>query len=244
MDNTMYVALSRQMTLRRELDIVANNIANSDTTGFKLEGTMVRTEPSTGASMIDGPATLKFVLDDGVTRDFGQGALRKTDGAFDLAIEGAGFFKVQTPDGERYTRDGRFTLSPEGKMTTQSGNPVLGEGGEITVNPELGAVSIGADGVVSQAGEQIGKVAVVAFDDPGGLSKTGDNLFRNASNLQPQPSTTAQIRQGMLEGSNVNPILQVTRLIEITRAYESMAKTIESSAELSRRSVERLGRVA
>jgi flagellar basal-body rod protein FlgF len=244
MDNTMYVALSRQMTLRRELDIVANNIANADTTGFKVEGTMVRTDPSTGAKMIDGPASLKFVIDDGVTRDFTQGALRQTGGPLDLAIEGQGFFKVQTPAGERYTRDGRFTLSPDGKVTTQAGDPVVGESGEITVNPQLGPLSIAADGTVSQAGQRIGTISVFAFDDMSGLSKTGDNLFSNTSNLPPQTSTAAQVRQGMLESSNVNSILQVTRLIEISRAYESMARTIENSAELSRRSVERLGRVA
>jgi flagellar basal-body rod protein FlgF len=240
----MYVALSRQMTLRRELDIVANNIANVDTTGFKVEGTMVKTDPATGARMVDGPASLKFVIDDGVTRDFTQGALRQTNGPLDVAIEGQGFFTVQTAAGERYTRDGRFTLSPEGKVTTQAGDPVVGESGEITVNPELGPISIAADGTVSQGAERIGKLDVVTFDDLSGLSKTGDNLFRNTSNLQPQPSTAARVRQGMLEGSNVNSILQVTRLIEISRAYESMARTIENSAELSRRSVERLGRVA
>ena len=110
MDNAMYVALSRQMTLQRELNIVANNIANVDTTGFKVEGTMVKTDPSTGATMVDGPPSLKFVIDDGVTRDFTQGALRQTDGAFDLGIEGQGFFRIQTAGGERFTRDGPLAL--------------------------------------------------------------------------------------------------------------------------------------
>lgn len=244
MDNAMYVALSRQMTLQRELNIVANNIANVDTTGFKVEGTMVKTDPSTGAAMVDGPPSLKFVIDDGVTRDFSQGALRQTDGAFDLGIEGQGFFKIQTAAGERYTRDGRFTLSPEGKLTTQAGDAVQGEGGDIVVDPTQGEVHIASDGTVSQGTNKVGKIAVVTFDDLSSLSKTGDNLFSNTSNLQPQPSTAARVHQGMLEGSNVNSILQVTRLIEISRAYESMARTIENSAELSRRSVERLGRVA
>lgn len=244
MDNAMYVALSRQMTLQRELNIVANNIANVDTTGFKVEGTMVKTDPSTGATMVDGPPSLKFVIDDGVTRDFSQGAMRQTDGAFDLGIEGQGFFKIQTSAGERYTRDGRFTLSPEGKLTTQTGDAVQGEGGDIVIDPKLGPVTIAADGTVSQGTNKVGKIAVVTFDDLSSLSKTGDNLFRNTSNLQPQPSTAARVHQGMLEGSNVNSILQVTRMIEISRAYESMARTIENSAELSRRSVERLGRLA
>jgi len=244
MDNAMYVALSRQMTLRREMDIVANNIANVDTTGFKVETAMVRTDPSAKAKMIDGPKSLKFVLDDGVIRDFTQGALRQTGGTFDMAIEGQGFFKVQTSAGERYTRDGRFTLSPEGKLTTQAGAPLVGESGEIVVNPEDGPVTIAADGTVSQKAERIGKVDVMAFDDLSALSKDGDNLLRNTSNIQPTVSTAAQLRQGMLEASNVNSVMQITRMIEVSRAYESMAKTIEGSAELSRRSVERLGRVS
>lgn len=240
----MYVALSRQMTLRREMDIIANNIANSDTTGFKVESAMVRVDESDKAKMVDGPKSLKFVIDDGVIRDFSQGALSQTGGAFDLAIEGQGFFKVQTAAGERFTRDGRFTLGADGRLTTQAGAPVLGESGEIVVDPEQGAVTVSADGVVSQNGEQIGKIGVFAFEDLSSLSKDGDNLLRNTSNLQPQVSTAARVRQGMLEGSNVNSIAQITRMIEVSRAYESMARTIEGSSELSRRSVERLGRVA
>lgn len=244
MDNTMYVALSRQMTLRRELDIIANNIANSDTTGFKVESAMVRTDASDKAKMIDGPKSLKFVIDDGVLRDFSQGTLRQTGGTFDLGIEGQGFFKIQTAAGERYTRDGRFTLSPDGRLTNQAGEPVGGEGGDIVVNPQDGPVSISADGVLSQKGERIGKIDVVAFDDLASLAKDGDNQLRNTSNVQPVAATAARVKQGMLEGSNVNSIAQVTRMIELTRSYESMAKTIEGSADLSRRSVERLGRVA
>ena len=244
MDNTMYVALSRQMTLRRELDVIANNISNSDTTGFKVETAMVRTDESDRAKMVDGPKSLKFVIDDGVLRDFSQGALNKTGGTFDLAIEGQGFFKIQTGAGERFTRDGRFTLGADGRLTAQGGDPVLGESGEIVVDPEQGAVTIAADGVVSQNGEQIGKIGVFAFDDLSSLSKDGDNLLRNTSNIQPQVSTAARVRQGMLESSNVNSIDQITRMIEVSRAYESLARTIEGSSELSRRSVERLGRVA
>ena len=244
MDNTMYVALSRQMTLRRELDIVANNIANVDTTGFKVETAMVRTDVSDKAKMIDGPKSLKFVLDDGVIRDFSQGTLRQTGGTFDLGLDGQGFFKITTAAGERYTRDGRFTLSPDGQLTNHSGDPVSGEGGPIVVNPEDGPVDISADGTVSQKGERIGKIEVVAFDDLSSLSKDGDNLLRNTSNVQPVAATAARVQQGMLEGSNVNSVMQITRMIEVSRAYESMARTIEGSSELSRRSVERLGRVA
>lgn len=244
MDNTLYISLSRQMTLRREMDVIANNISNSDTTGFKVESLMVRTEAQAPAAMTGDPNPVKFVLDDGVARDFSQGALHQTNGAFDLAIEGKGFFKVDTPAGERFTRDGRFTLSPEGKLTTQGGDAVLGAGGDIQVDPAKGPVAIAADGTVSQAGERIGKVAVFAFDDRSVLAKDQDNLLKNVSNAQPTADTTSRVRQGMLEGSNVNPILQITRMIEVSRAYEGAVKAMENTADLSRRAVERLGRVA
>jgi flagellar basal-body rod protein FlgF len=243
MDNALYVGLSRQMTLRHELDIVANNIANADTTGFKVESLMVQTEPKAPAVTLDGPKPVKFVLDTGVARDFGQGQLRQTGAPLDLAIDGKGFFKVSTPDGERYTRDGRFRLDDNGKVVTQAGLPILGDGGELTLDPTKGAVTIASDGTMSQGTERVGKVGVVSFDTLSVLEKTGDNLYRNTSNQQPQPATTAQVRQGMLEGSNVNSISEITRMLEVTRAYESMAKMMDSTADLSRRAVERMGRV-
>lgn len=244
MDNTLYVSLSRQMTLRREMDVIANNIANVDTTGYKFENLLVRTEPANPARMADGPNPVKFVLDDGVVRDFTQGSMRMTGASFDLAIEGKGFFKVETEAGERYTRDGRFTLSPEGKLTTQEGDAVQGEAGEIILDPAKGMVAIAQDGTVSQAGEKVGKVGVFLFDDRSVLDKDRGNLFKNTSNAEPSPDTASRLQQGMLEGSNVNPILQITRMIEVSRAYESVVKTIENTADLSRRAVERLGRVA
>jgi len=244
MDNALYIGLSRQMTLRRELDIVANNIANADTTGFKVESLMVETDPESPAMTLGGPKPIKFVLDSGVARDFGQGGLRMTGATFDMGLEGQGFFKVQTADGERYTRDGRFRTDATGRLTTQGGDAVLDDGGgEIIISPEKGAVTIARDGTMSQGAERIGKVGVVRFDNLSGLEKAGDNLFRNASNLQPQSAPDTLVRQGMLEGSNVKPIVEITRMIEVTRAYESMAKMIDANAELSRRSVEKLGSV-
>jgi flagellar basal-body rod protein FlgF len=244
MDNAMYVVLSRQMTLQRELNIVANNLANADTAGFKVEALQVKTDAAEPARMADGPKTLKFVLDDEVTRDFSQGSMQQTGGAFDLGIDGRGFFKIQTAEGERYTRDGRFTLSPEGRLTTQAGDPVMGDGGEIVLDPAQGPVTIAQDGSVSQGTQKVGKLAVVDFAELSVLRKSGDNLFQNVSNTQPVTATAARVRQGMLEGSNVNSVLQVTRLIEISRSYESMARTMDNVSNLSRSAVERLGKVA
>ena len=244
MDNALYVGLSRQIVLRRELDLIANNIANLDTTGFKVESMMHKTDPGAPAMTLGGPRPVKFVSADGVARDFGQGPLRKTGGPFDMAIEGQGFFQVQGPDGARFTRDGRFMTDGTGRLVTQAGLAVLDEGGgEIIVDAEKGPVSISADGVLSQGDERIGKVGMYVFDNAGALEKAGDNLYRNTSNLQPQPAAEARLRQGMLEGANVQPILEITRMIEVSRAYESTAKMMDSEAELSRRAVERMGRV-
>ena len=244
MDNALYVGLSRQMTLRRELDVVANNIANANTTGFKVEQLMVRTEPARPARTAGGSYPVKFVLDDGVARDFGQGALSKTDGDFDLAIEGNGFFKVSTGSGERYTRDGRFTMGADGKLLTQNGNAVLDDGGgEILLDPLKGPVTIAKDGTVSQGAERAGKIAVVRMADLASLRKDGDNLYRNISNDTPQAATDAVIHQGMLEASNVQSLKQIVKLIEVNRAYESVAKMMDQTAELSRSAVERMGKV-
>ncbi|MFM8939247.1 MAG: flagellar basal-body rod protein FlgF [Phenylobacterium sp.] len=244
MDNALYVGLSRQMTLRRHLDIVANNIANADTAGFKAEQPLIRTEPKAPARSADGPNPIKFVLDSGLARDFSQGALRATNAAFDLAIDGPGFFRIQTPGGQRFTRDGHFRLDETGRIVTQSGQPVLDPGGaEVIIDPRNGPVEIARDGSISQGIEQVGRIDVVTFDSLSVLEKVGDNQFRNTSNAQPQPAPGSLVRQGMLEASNVNPILQVTDLIEVTRAYESLNRIMENTQDLSRRAVERLGRV-
>jgi flagellar basal-body rod protein FlgF len=243
MDNALYVGLSRQLTLRRELDIVANNIANANTTGFKVEDLMVRTEQAKPAKTLDGSAPVKFVLDSGVARDFTQGPMTKTGGDFDLAIEGKGFFRVQTANGDRYTRDGRFTTNPTGQLVTQSGHPVLDEGGgPITIDPTLGQVNIGKDGIVTQGAIRVGKIAVVRPDNLASMAKDGDNLYRNTTNANPQPAPDAVVHQGMLEASNVQSVVEITKLIQVQRAYESVSRMMDTNSDLSRTAVERLGK--
>ena len=244
MDNALYVGLSRQMVLRREMDIIANNIANLDTNGFKVESLMQKTDPGYPAVTLGGPKPVKFVAADGVARDFGQGVLIKTGASLDMAIEGKGFFQVQTPNGPRFTRDGRFTTDPTGKLVTQGGQAVLDEGGgEIVIDTEKGQVAIGPDGSMSQGIERVGKIGMFAFTNPGVLEKAGDNLYRNTSNQQAQKAENATLRQGHLESANVKPVLEITRMVEVSRAYEQTTRMMDAEADLSRRAVDRLGRI-
>lgn len=245
LDNVAYVGLSRQITLKRELDITANNIANADTVGFKVEQMLVESQPGEGARNFGVKGPVQYVYDAGVARDFSMGDLRETGRPLDVAIEGDAFFKVGGgAGGERYTKDGRFTLDAQGRLATASGLPVLDEsGGEITIDAKKGEISISPDGVISQGNEQVGKLGVVRFATLSVLSKEGDNLYSNTSNAQPIAATDVRLRQGMLEGSNVKPILEITHLIEITRAYEAASKMVEQDSDLSRRTVDRLGRV-
>lgn len=244
MDNVAYVGLSRQMTLRRELDVIANNIANADTAGFKLEQLTVESEPRRLPATDGGGSTVAFALDSGVARDFSQGALKPTGAPFDFAIEGSGFFAVAAPGGERYTRDGRFALDEQGRLVNASGHPVQGSGGgELRLDPARGPASVAADGTVSQAGVPVGKLGVVRFAAAGALAKDGDGLYRNVSNLQPELAPEARVRQGAIEASNVQPVREITRLIEVSRAYENIARIVSQAGDLSSRSIERLGRV-
>jgi len=249
MDNTLYVGLSRQMTLQRALDVTANNIANLDTAGFKVESLMVQTDAETPAL---APATqpINYVLDKGLARNFGQGPLEQTGAQTDLAIEGPGFFTIQTADGVRYTRDGRFSLDATGKLTDKQGNAVVDSSGSgLTVDPQNGAIAIAKDGTVSQTtptGQtvQVGKVGVVRFSDLTALTKEGDNLYQAAGGQTPTPAPDAQIHQGMVEKSNVQGVAEITRLIDITRAYERVTNMISQTQDLSDTAVQRLGKAA
>ena len=144
---------------------------------------------------------------------------------------------------DRYTRDGRFHMDPDGRLVTEDGQAVMAEGGEIVIDPELGPVTIAKDGTVSQGQELLGKISIVRFNELSMLEKVGENRYRNTANAQPEPATGTDVHQGMLEGSNVKPIAEITRMIEVTRAYESMAKMMDANAELSRRSIERMGKL-
>lgn len=245
MDNVAYISLSREMVLRRAMDITANNIANVDTTGFKVESLTQATQAGAPAKDfgVNGPA--QFVLDTGVARNFSQGELKKTGAPLDVAIAGSGFFQVQTPQGVRYTRDGAFSMDPQGRLVNAQGDAVLDAGGgEIRFDPLQPSPTIAADGTISQGSLTIGKLGVVDFATPSVLSKQGDNLYANTSNAQPTPVDTPKVLQGTLEGSNVKPIQEVATLIQIQRSYEQVAQLISNVNDLSEQTINRLGKVS
>ena len=217
MDNAIYVGLSRQMTLQRAMDVTANNLANMDTAGFKVEHLSIVTNPvsAPGSAVGLGREPIKYSLDGGSSRDFSQGAMENTGGTFDLAIEGKGFFAVQAAGGTRYTRDGRFTTDAQNRIVDAAGEPVLDSGGSpLTVDPTLGTPVIGADGSVSQAtknggASKIGRIGVTRFANKGALSKEGANQFSDptgAAGATNAPDAT--VRQGYVEKSNVNSVAE------------------------------------
>ena len=153
------------------------------------------------------------------------------------------FFTLDTPQGERFTRDGRFAMDAAGTLTSADGAPVMGEGGApITINPDAGPVTILANGEVSQNGVVAGRIAVTRFEDTGALSKIGENRYTAPEDAEREMVLEPIVRQGFVETSNVRPILEITSMMEVSRAYASVSRMLQQADELSRKAIERLGR--
>jgi flagellar basal-body rod protein FlgF len=242
MDNSFMVGLSAQQVLRQRMDTTANNLANMTTAGFKAERLVMRELSERPAAAHDTPQDIAFVDAWMLQRDFSTGPLEQTGNPLDMAIEGEGFFVVQTAEGEAYTRDGRFALDAQGRIVTHSGKLVMGEGGPITIDPQGGPVSVSREGSVSQDEALLGTFRTAAFDTPEGLEKVGDNLWR-ATDEAPRPPQNSRIAAGFVEGSNVNAVAELTQMIEISRAYQSVSKMISQSDELRGAAIEKLARV-
>lgn len=233
MDNSSYIALSRQAGLAKDMRIVANNIANMSTDGFRRES-VVFTEivdrlGVSGGSISQSASRVR-------TTDFSQGALRSTGGDFDFAIEGEGFFLIETAEGEALTRGGNFARSEAGELVTSSGRRVLGEGGVPLLFPaDANLVSVAADGSISADGQAIGRLSLVTVDDLSSLKRREDGLFE--TNEAPIPAEAASVRHGFVERSNVNPVQEMTRMIEVQRAYEMGQSFLETEDERIRQAV-------
>lgn len=236
MDDAIYVAVNRQRGLALELLSIANNVANLSTRGYRREG-MVFSEfvTRTGSSESLSMANLGAYF-----YDSSFGVIETTGGTFDLAIEGPGYFVVETPDGERLTRAGAFVVNPEGELTTADGHRVLDDGGApIAIPAEVAAIEIGPDGTLSADGAIVARIGV-ATAEPGSLSREGSVLYVPDAGFE--ALEFPRVRQGALEASNVNPIIEMARLIEVQRAYERSNTLIEGEDERIGRAIRTLGR--
>jgi flagellar basal-body rod protein FlgF len=242
MDNSFLVGLSAQRVLQQRMDTTANNLANMTTAGFKAEALVMRDLSQKPATAADLPQDIDFVDAWMLQRDFSTGPMEQTGNPLDMAIEGEGFFVVQTAQGEMYTRDGRFGLNEAGEVVTRAGDVVMGSGGPIQVDPSGGPLSISREGSISQDGAQIGTFRTVAFDTPGGLEKVGDNLWK-ATDEQPRAPQNSHVAAGFVEGSNVNAVSELTEMIEVSRAYTMISSMITKQDELRGASIEKLSRV-
>lgn len=235
MENASYTTLARQTGLKNELRLIANNIANSATTGFRQEG-LLFTEfvRNTG----DGESVSMAAARVGHT-SHAQGALSETGGVFDLALEGKGFFLVQTPSGPRLTRAGAFAPNAIGDLVTSEGYPVLDTGGApLFVPPDAHALKIASDGTVSSGDRLIGQIGVFEPDQEDFLSREDGVFFRTEE--FPQPVSEPRVLQGFLEQSNVDALGQVARMIEVQRAYEMGQSFLESEHERVRSAMKTL----
>lgn len=239
MENAIAAALSQQIVLARALDVAANNVANQTTTGFKSERVNFREYISLINGETNGDVSVSLVYDGDSYTDFSAGGLEATHAPLDFAIDGDGFFAVQTEAGVRYTRDGHFGLNTFGELVNRDGSIVLDEtGAPIIIDPELGPVLLSQDGELQQDGSPVARLGVYDFDDRRALRREGANLF--TTDAEALENGNAQIRQGFVEISNVSPITAMTNMIEILRAYESAAQVLETSNELSRDAVRTL----
>jgi flagellar basal-body rod protein FlgF len=236
MDAAGYAALTRQSGLMREMQVVANNIANISTNGFRREGVIFE-EYIIGGQ--DGPS-LSMATGDARVIDLHQAGISQTGGAFDFAIQGEGFFQLQTPDGPRLTRAGSFTPSPTGELVNNDGYRLLDSGGAPIILPAAtGAIAVSQDGTVSAAGAPLAQIGLWQPADPLTLQHQAGTLF-SANGVV--PSEGAKVMQGYLEDSNVNPVLEIARMIEVQRAYEMGQSFMDQEDKRMRGVVDTLGR--
>lgn len=248
MQNTLLVGLSRQVVLERQMDVVANNLANVNTTGFKAERSVFWEFLNTNAhedNFQSRDRRVSFVQDRAAYHDFATGQMEPTKNPLDIAIDGSAFLVVQTPSGERYTRDGSLQIDAQGTLVTANGEPVLGNAGPIVFQPTDNQISIAGDGTISvRQGNATtdsvrGQFRLVSFASQQSLQKEGSNLFSSTSDPG-APDTTARVRQGFLEHSNVNSVLEMTKMVEVTRSYTQIATMLQDQSDLHKSAIDKL----
>lgn len=237
MENAGYVTLTRQSGLMREMQAVAHNIANAATTGFRKEGVIfaeyVVAPRGNGPSLSMARADVRHISDT-------PGELKRTGGTYDFAIQGEGFFQVETPAGMRLTRAGSFTPDAAGNLVTPDGHPLLDVGGApVFVPPDAHAITLAADGTLSADGKPVSQLGLMRPADPSSLQREAGVLFRADA---VEPVEDGVMIQGFVEGSNVSAIAEIARMIEVQRAYEMGQTFLDSEDQRIRGTIQTLGR--
>jgi flagellar basal-body rod protein FlgF len=257
MENSLLIGLSRQIVLDRELDVVANNVANLNTTGFKGDSTLFEEYlmPVAHENNFLGPdRRVSFVQDRATWTDMRQGPAQPTGNPLDVALDGNNgnaFLVIQTARGERYTRNGSLQINTAGELVTLEGDQVLGSNGPIVFQPGDGSIAISGDGTISareggnaQADSLRGKLRIVSFDQPQLLEKDSATTFTAPADVDQQTAPrTVRVVQGMIEGSNVNAVLEMTRMVEINRTYTAVANLLSAQAQLRKSAIQQLAAV-
>lgn len=238
MDNASYIGISRQSGLLREMNAIANNIANINTNGFRRESVMfsaIMENLETSADDISlATANNRFM-------DLSPGEIQHSGNPLDVAIESDGFFMVRTEAGDRLTRAGAFSLNNENQVVTPSGALLLDESGSpIAFPPGAEDINVAGDGSISANGDAVGKIGVYAAD-PGQLVREGDNLLRPDGEVLPVED--ARVRQFAIEGSNVSPVTELARLIEVQRAYEQSKSLSDDENNRIEQTIKTLGQL-
>ncbi|MEX0351078.1 MAG: flagellar hook-basal body complex protein [Paracoccaceae bacterium] len=235
MDTAGYAALSRQVGLRNEIRVVANNIANLSTAGYRQEGVVF----SEFVKDTSGHASVSMSRGEVRNTSFAQGLLTQTGGRLDFAIEGDGFFLVETLSGERLTRAGGFSANAQGDLVNAEGHRVLDPGGApVFIPPDAASLSVSADGTISADGQSVGQIGVFAPIDRNDLIREGGVMFEAPAGFEPAES--ARVLHGFVEGSNVNAVGQMARMVEVQRAYELGQSFLDAEDKRIREAVKAL----
>jgi len=249
MQNALLVGLSRQVALARELDVVANNVANINTTGYKADGSLFEEFLSSAARTSQSQGRVSFVRDRGTWHDFSAGPIEQTGNPLNVAIDGSAFLVVQTARGERYTRNGALQINGEGQLVTSEGDAVIGEAGPIQFQPTDNQVTISRDGTISvregtsKTDSARGSLRLVAFSDAKQLQKDGSSTFNAVGGATPQPTKASRLIQGAIEKSNVRGVVEMARMIEISRAYTQVAALLQQQTDQSQQAIDKLAEV-
>src|SRR5262249_39529959 len=233
--------------------VVANNIANLSTTGYKADNSVFEEFLSPGASygqFQGGDRRLSYVHDRATWHDMRPGPIQQTGNPLDVAIEGNAFLVGQTPRGQRYTRNGALQINATGQLVTMDGVAVQGDGGQIQFQKTANSISISDDGTIrvregsnTSSDSTRGKLRLVRFDQAGRLQKEGASLFSAPADLTPLAPERFRVVQGSLEQSNVRAVAEMSRMIEITRSYSQVANLLQQHADMRRNAIDRLADV-